>query len=147
MITTAVIDMRKIETIEMISQIWGEAEREEEQIEVKVREMDKIMMIGLNVYTARSKDNKQDNLGYNAIDENKPYLQFKQLQELQSTCQVPEQFKKKYFAQQITSPPTLMKKAQFLGQVQNQSIKREINQSRISKQHNNYSPQRIIKNN
>ncbi|KAA6361257.1 MAG: hypothetical protein EZS28_043215, partial [Streblomastix strix] len=109
-------------------------------------EMDKIMWSGPKVYTAKSKDNNQDNFGYDSIDENKPYLQCKQLQELQSTCQVSEQLKKKFFAQQIISPLTLMKKALFLGQVQNQLIKRQIHRSRTSEQPNNYSQHKTIKN-
>ncbi|KAA6404282.1 MAG: hypothetical protein EZS28_000191 [Streblomastix strix] len=37
---------KEIETIETINQIWEEVEREEEQFQVKVREIDRIMMIG-----------------------------------------------------------------------------------------------------
>ncbi|KAA6368268.1 MAG: hypothetical protein EZS28_036207 [Streblomastix strix] len=147
MIMTVIIDMRKIVTIETNSQIWEEVGREKEQFQEKVRSIDRVMMIGLRIYTARSKDNNQDNLGYDAIDENKFYLQSKQFQEHQSTCQVSEQFKKKSSARQITFLLTLMKKALYLGQVQNQSIKKGIHQSQISEQPNNYSLHKIIKNN
>ncbi|KAA6401479.1 MAG: putative reverse transcriptase [Streblomastix strix] len=67
----------------------------------------------------------EDNLGYDTIDENMPYLQCKQLRGLQFTCQVSEQLKKKFFAQRTISLLTLMKKALFVGQMQNQSIKKE----------------------
>ncbi|KAA6309712.1 MAG: hypothetical protein EZS28_056452 [Streblomastix strix] len=146
-ITTIIIDMKETEMIEMINQIWEEAERGEEQFQVKVQEMDRIMMIGLQDYTAKLKGNKQDNLEYIVIDESERYRQCKQLQELQSICRVYEQPKKRFFAQRTVFLLTLTKKVVFLGQAQNQSIKKERHQSRIFKQLDNYSQHKTIKNN
>ncbi|KAA6401499.1 MAG: hypothetical protein EZS28_002982 [Streblomastix strix] len=87
MTTTTIIDMKKSETIGTISQIWEEVGGEGEQFQVKVQEIDRITRIWLKVCTQRLKDSDQDNLEHNAIDENMPYLQFKQLQELRFICQ------------------------------------------------------------
>ncbi|KAA6354327.1 MAG: hypothetical protein EZS28_050146, partial [Streblomastix strix] len=133
--------------IEIISQIWGEVEREGEQFQVKVQVMDKTMMIGLKGYNAKFRDNNQDNSGFFATDENKSYLQFRQFQEHQPICQVFEQFMKKLFAQRTGSLQTSMKKVVFLGQVQSQLMKRETHQSRIFKLPDNYSWHKITKNN
>ncbi|KAA6343738.1 MAG: hypothetical protein EZS28_052286 [Streblomastix strix] len=145
--TTVIIDTAENETTGTISQIWEEVGKRRVQPRVKVQEMDRMMKIGLSVYTARLKDINYDNSGYGAIDENRPYLRFKQLQEHQSIYLIFEQLKKKPFAQQTTFLPTLLNKAVSPGQVQNQLIRREIHQSRTFEELNNYSQHKIIKNN
>ncbi|KAA6360703.1 MAG: hypothetical protein EZS28_043770 [Streblomastix strix] len=147
MTTTVIIDTTESETTGSINQIWEEVGKEEDQFQVKVQIMGGIMKIGPKIYTAKLRDNNQDNSGSFAIDENRPYLQFKQLQQHQSTCQISEQFKKKPFAQHTTFLPTLMKKVVFLEQTQNQLTRREIHQQRTFEQPNNDSQHKIIKSN
>ncbi|KAA6400179.1 MAG: hypothetical protein EZS28_004297 [Streblomastix strix] len=99
MITTIIKEMEKFEMTGMINQIDEDAGREGEQFQVMVQEMDRIMMIGLKGYNAKFRDNSQDNSKYNAIDEIRPYLQFKQLQEHLFICQTLEQLKIKLFVE------------------------------------------------
>ncbi|KAA6379724.1 MAG: hypothetical protein EZS28_024747 [Streblomastix strix] len=49
--------------------------------------MDSIMKIGLKVYTAKLRDNNQDNSGQDTIVERRQYLQFKPVKERQFTYQ------------------------------------------------------------
>ncbi|KAA6384154.1 MAG: hypothetical protein EZS28_020320 [Streblomastix strix] len=105
-----IIDMIEKETTGTIIYIWEEVEREGEQFQVKVQEMDRIMMIGLKGYIAKFRDKSQDSSEYDAIEENRPYLQFKQLQGRQFSCKVSEKPKKPPFAQRTGSLPISMKK-------------------------------------
>ncbi|KAA6386486.1 MAG: hypothetical protein EZS28_017986 [Streblomastix strix] len=58
-LNTMRMNMTKIETIEKITQIQEDAEKEGEQSQVKVLQMDRIMRIGLKVYIATLTDNNQ----------------------------------------------------------------------------------------
>ncbi|KAA6353350.1 MAG: hypothetical protein EZS28_051123 [Streblomastix strix] len=106
-----------------------------------------LIVIWLKVYTAKLRDNNQDNSESFAIDENRPFLQLNLLKEHQFTYQHSELYKMKPFAGQTIFPPTLVKKAVLLGQVQIQLIRREIPQSRTLEQPNYYQQHKIIKNN
>ncbi|KAA6375718.1 MAG: hypothetical protein EZS28_028754 [Streblomastix strix] len=53
---TRIIDMTENRTSGTISQIWDEEGKGREQYRMKVQAMDKTMMIGQKVYTAKFRD-------------------------------------------------------------------------------------------
>ncbi|KAA6396262.1 MAG: hypothetical protein EZS28_008216 [Streblomastix strix] len=57
MTTTIIIDMIESGTAGMICQIWKEVGKGREQHRVKVQVIDKTMVIGLQVYTAKFRNN------------------------------------------------------------------------------------------
>ncbi|KAA6353687.1 MAG: hypothetical protein EZS28_050787 [Streblomastix strix] len=56
-VTTIIIYTTESEVTGMISQIWEEVEKEREQLRVKVEGMNRVMKIGLKIYSAKFRDN------------------------------------------------------------------------------------------